>query len=255
MSELLPRKKVNNVHTNRHPIKTTQYWTSAIPPTVTSPADDDSIYNNPVMSHADAIDPIHAATPPADEIDPIHALTPHAHEINPIYNDPVMSPARILQFLRNTMFIVKNEIPTTIDAPSDGFKCDQCDHVFVGKVNLKIHKKIHTDCAAVCQFCNKKFARKSNLKQHVRIHTDERPYRCTYCPRTFRQRQSLTAHLCTHTGEKPHQCSHCKKRFSAKCNLTVHLRTHTGDTPYQCAPCNKKYRSKSGYTSHMRKYH
>eukprot|EP01083_Nonionella_stella_P107269 310544_1 len=222
MSKLLARKQVNNVHTNRHTITNTQYWSSAIPPAVTSPADDD----------------------PIDD----HAMIPPADEMNPIYNDPVMSPARILQFLRNTMFIVKN-------APSDGFKCDECDLVFVWKVNLKIHKKIHTDSAIVCQFCNKKFARKSNLKQHIRMHTDERPYHCTYCPRTFRQQHSLAAHLCTHTGKKPHQCSHCKKRFSAKCNLKVHLRTHTGDTPYQCAPCNKKYRSRSGYNAHMRKYH
>eukprot|EP01083_Nonionella_stella_P241446 843178_1 len=145
--------------------------------------------------------------------------------------------------------------PTITDAPSDGFKCDHCDRVFVRKSNLNAHKRIHTDLAFVCEFCNKKFARKSNLQQHVRIHTDERPYPCTYCRRTFGQQHSLNKHLHTHTGEKPHRCIHCNKRFSAKCNLTVHLRTHTGDKSYECAPCNKKYASKSGYNAHMRKFH
>eukprot|EP01083_Nonionella_stella_P217861 781801_1 len=88
MSELLARKKVNNVYINRHTIKNTQYWSSAIPPAVTSPADEiDRIYNNPVIL-------------PANDMDSI-------------YNDPVMSPARILQYLRNKTFIVKNEIQST----------------------------------------------------------------------------------------------------------------------------------------------
>eukprot|EP01083_Nonionella_stella_P170208 578754_1 len=171
MSELLSRKKVNNVRINRHTIKNTQYWsvppnvlplvtTDAIPPTIPntftraaaqSPADDirpihtltppadeiNTIYNNPVMSPGDYINPIYnnPITPPAAEINPIYnnPVTPLADEINPIYNDPVMSPALILQFLRNTMFIVKNEMASTIDAPSDGFKCDECDLVFVWK--------------------------------------------------------------------------------------------------------------------------
>eukprot|EP01083_Nonionella_stella_P217862 781802_1 len=101
MSELLARKKVNNVYINRHTIKNTQYWSSAIPPAVTSPADEiDRIYNNPVIL-------------PANDMDSIHGVTPHIDEINPIYNDPVMSPARILQYLRNKTFIVKNEIQST----------------------------------------------------------------------------------------------------------------------------------------------
>eukprot|EP01083_Nonionella_stella_P170207 578748_1 len=153
MSELLSRKKVNNVRINRHTIKNTQYWsvppnvlplvtTDAIPPihTMTPPADEiNTIYNNPVMSPGDYINPIYnnPMTPLAAEINPIYnnPVTPHAYadEINPIYNDPVMSPALILQFLRNTMFIVKNEMASTIDAPSDGFKCDECDLVFVWK--------------------------------------------------------------------------------------------------------------------------
>eukprot|EP01083_Nonionella_stella_P026159 72011_1 len=158
MSELLSRKKVNNVRINRHTTKNTQYWavppnvlphvtTDAIPPihTMTPPADEiNTIYNNPVMSPADYINPIYnnPMTPLAAEINPIYnnPVTPPTAEINPIYNDPVMSPALILQFLRNTMFIVKN-------APSDGFKCDECDLVFVWKVNLKIHKNIHNESA------------------------------------------------------------------------------------------------------------
>eukprot|EP01083_Nonionella_stella_P026161 72015_1 len=177
MSELLSRKKVNNVRINRHTTKNTQYWavppnvlphvtTDAIPPTIPntftraaaeSPADIrpihtmtppaaeiNPIYNNSVMSPADYINPIYnnPMTPLAAEINPIYnnPVTPPTAEINPIYNDPVMSPALILQFLRNTMFIVKN-------APSDGFKCDECDLVFVWKVNLKIHKNIHNESA------------------------------------------------------------------------------------------------------------
>eukprot|EP01083_Nonionella_stella_P296090 1006005_1 len=198
----------------------------------------------------------HAVPPQVDDTwtnnTAYHAVTSPAADINPIYNNPSITPAQMLQLLRKD---APAPIPTTIDAPSDGFKCDQCDHVFVRKVNLTVHKKVHTDLASVCQFCNKKFARKSNLQQHIRIHTNERPYHCTHCPRTFRQQHSLKAHLRTHTGEKPHQCIHCKKRFSAKCNLTVHLRTHTGDKPYQCVPCNKRYASKSGYNAHMRKFH
>ena len=36
-----------------------------------------------------------------------------------------------------------------------GYKCNQCSKVFVRKVNLNAHKKIHTAFAYLCPFCNK----------------------------------------------------------------------------------------------------
>jgi len=151
-----------------------------------------------------------------------------------------------------TLKTVKNEGG---DSKPNRFACDQCDKVFVRRVNLKAHKKIHTPFADACPYCNKKFARKSNLLQHIRVHTDERPYRCTYCPRTFRQQHSLKGHVRTHTGERPYQCTFCRRKFAAKCNLKVHIRTHTGERPYQCTECNKQYASKSGFNAHRRKFH
>eukprot|EP01083_Nonionella_stella_P163372 537500_1 len=114
--------------------------------------------------------------------------------INPIYNDLWTHPMSVKA--------ARALIHTAIGAPSDGFKCDQCDHVFVQKVNLNVHKKIHTECASVCQFCDKKFARKSNLQQHLHIHTDARPYRC----------------------EKPYHCAPCNKKYALKSRYNAHMR-------------------------------
>eukprot|EP01083_Nonionella_stella_P305268 1064305_1 len=88
--------------------------------------------------------------------------------INPIYNDLWTHPTSVKA--------ARALIQTTIGAPSDSFKCDQCDHVFVQKVNLNVHKKIHTECASRCivefiQAKNRIIARRVTRNMHSKADT------------------------------------------------------------------------------------
>ncbi|XP_063052059.1 zinc finger protein 454-like isoform X2 [Engraulis encrasicolus] len=171
------------------------------------------------------------------------------------------------------------------ERPCDGtprlYACSKCDKVYMQKISLANHKKIHTgERPHECSHCGRTFTVKATLIAHIRTHTGQRPYECSICGKRFIQSTSLVAHkrihtgekpyLCsfcgkgfpssgaclihtrTHTGERPYKCEFCEKTFTVSCHLKMHRRLHTKEKPYSCTLCSKQFRLQGAWKRHMR---
>lgn len=78
------------------------------------------------------------------------------------------------------------------------FKCDECDHVSVNLLSLKVHKKRRHGSDKEeyqCELCDKSYTRKQSLKEHVaNAHTGEPLYECQYCLKGFFSNATMYAH-------------------------------------------------------------
>lgn len=141
-------------------------------------------------------------------------------------------------------------IPLLIQDEEKAYMCEICSMKFTHFYTLKSHYLSHDAPQFLCSYCGKVFSRKLNLELHKMIHTGERPYKCTFCTSAFRQRQHLTLHIRTHTGERPFGCPYCEKAFAFKGNLKVHVRIHTGERPYKCDDCGKGFHHLTAMKKH-----
>ncbi|XP_073527852.1 gastrula zinc finger protein XlCGF66.1-like [Phyllobates terribilis] len=135
------------------------------------------------------------------------------------------------------------------------YSCPECGKRFRTKTLLKNHVRVHTgEKPFPCPECGKRFGTKTLLKTHVRVHMREKPFPCPECGKCFRRKTYLATHLKTHTGEKPFICSECGKCFSHKSHKLVHLRSHTGEKPFLCSDCGKCFAHKSNLDRHKRNH-
>nr|XP_019533190.2 transcription factor grauzone-like [Aedes albopictus] len=76
-------------------------------------------------------------------------------------------------------------------------KCDQCDHVSVNAMALKVHieRRHQKNLKCVCDLCGKVYGHPVTLKEHVaNAHTKEPLYKCMFCERKFFSNASMYAH-------------------------------------------------------------
>ncbi|KAJ8894670.1 hypothetical protein PR048_007335 [Dryococelus australis] len=134
------------------------------------------------------------------------------------------------------------------------FRCEYCGKVFVSKVALLSHVRLHTKVNThVCQLCSKAFVTEKHLMVHVLRHTNEQAHECEQCLKVFTSSESLQVHKMTHGG--PYTCPHCDKTLSGRSSYLGHIRLHTGERPYHCPHCSRAFTLKERLNLHMKLKH
>ncbi|XP_058160582.1 histone-lysine N-methyltransferase PRDM16 isoform X2 [Dasypus novemcinctus] len=157
------------------------------------------------------------------------------------------------------------------------FRCDECDELFLSKLDLRRHKKYA--CGAVgaalydglggelkaeglggaggdgqaheCKDCERLFPSKYSLEQHMIVHTEEREYKCDQCPKAFNWKSNLIRHQMSHDSGKRFECENCVKVFTDPSNLQRHIRSqHVGARAHACPDCGKTFATSSGLKQH-----
>ncbi|XP_055371121.1 zinc finger protein 436-like [Condylostylus longicornis] len=162
------------------------------------------------------------------------------------------------------------------------FECLVCHKIFISKVTLIEHIKIHTEnfqCSKCmkefdseedfknhmdnehvsgksiknqCPICKKCFTMLSALKDHMRVHSGEKPFICETCGRGFSQSTNLKQHTMRHSNTKPFKCAQCPCEFVSKGELNSHMRKHTGEHPFVCDTCGSGFTTSSSLKKHIR---
>ncbi|XP_029733293.1 transcription factor grauzone [Aedes albopictus] len=77
-------------------------------------------------------------------------------------------------------------------------KCEQCNHVSVNLVSLKLHiERKHGPNIKkyVCDLCGKEYSRPVTLKEHIaNAHTGKPLYQCQFCDKSFFSNATMYAH-------------------------------------------------------------
>ncbi|XP_062538421.1 zinc finger protein 91-like [Armigeres subalbatus] len=78
------------------------------------------------------------------------------------------------------------------------YKCDDCDHVSVNLLALKVHRKRRHSANRkehLCDLCGKGYSRAKSLKEHMaNAHTGVPLYECQYCAKSFFSSATMYAH-------------------------------------------------------------
>lgn len=109
-------------------------------------------------------------------------------------------------------FAKKNGLNRHLMTHNDGFKqyeCPECLRVFVEKIQLERHFKIHLKPKKItsfqCEECLRYFNRAAELKRHVKTIHQEKLHECALCPssRRFGNKFEVLRHFKTvHLGQK-----------------------------------------------------
>uniref|UniRef100_A0A1I8NR47 Protein krueppel n=1 Tax=Stomoxys calcitrans TaxID=35570 RepID=A0A1I8NR47_STOCA len=107
------------------------------------------------------------------------------------------------------------------------YACDECDHVFMRKLSLILHKKVHSNDREpiICKICGKVFKIKGAYRTHMEKHRDEKSInKCPKCSRPFTSKSDLKHHM-----SKAHSqsgvivaCPKCKRTFVSASRLESH---------------------------------
>ncbi|XP_026675835.1 zinc finger and BTB domain-containing protein 49 [Diaphorina citri] len=102
-------------------------------------------------------------------------------------------------------FLSKNELDVHNIKQHDAqpHTCPVCKKIFVNKVTLAAHKKIHLpiDKNCQCDVCGKSFARTFHLKSHISSVHLKRGAQCKICLKVLNCKEALTAHSRIHNDE------------------------------------------------------
>ena len=99
--------------------------------------------------------------------------------------------------------------------------CKKCEKSFARAKDAVYHEKHCGECA--CSTCGKVFLNKLSLRRHSKIHEERN--KCESCNKAFSSRNSLERHLKTHhsnTQEKNFTCHVCAVNFTTMSNLKRH---------------------------------
>ncbi|XP_075169368.1 uncharacterized protein LOC142241478 [Haematobia irritans] len=116
------------------------------------------------------------------------------------------------------------------------YACDECDHVFMRKQSLILHKKVHSSDREpiVCKLCGKVFKIKGAYRTHMEKHRDEKSVnKCQKCSKSFTSKGDLKRHF-----SEAHNrsgvlvaCPKCKRTFVSISRLQSHRsRCEGGDS-------------------------
>jgi len=108
------------------------------------------------------------------------------------------------------------------------FKCKQCGHHAVTKMEFWDH-----------------------TKTHIR---SEKMLTCPKCPFVTEYKHHLEYHLRNHYGSKPFQCNKCPYSCVNKSMLNSHLKSHSNIYQYRCADCSYATKYCHSLKLHLRKY-
>ncbi|XP_036341496.1 zinc finger protein 623-like [Rhagoletis pomonella] len=132
-------------------------------------------------------------------------------------------------------------------------QCDYCDKVYVSKVALENHIRLHKGDTINCDQCGKQFVRQYELNVHMRFHTREYPFECEVCGKKFAIKGHLRTHMWRHQGLKL-QCEECGKLFTSTKALQEHSFVHS-EMPFPCSYCGRGYPSKQKFKVHLKSTH
>ncbi|XP_017060769.1 zinc finger protein 39 [Drosophila ficusphila] len=138
---------------------------------------------------------------------------------------------------------------------AQSFACNICQNVYIDRVKLTTHMKVHsTEKPHECEICHKRFRQTPQLARHMNTHTGNRPYKCDYCDSSFADPSTRIKHQRIHTNERPYKCKYCSKSFSYSNVLRVHLKTHTGERPFSCQHCQRTFSQLHHKNAHERSH-
>jgi len=162
------------------------------------------------------------------------------------------------------------------------YECDQCTKLFISKLNLEKHYKIHGTTGAgmdlnlnltshycpekvfclnksdlSCPVCLKKFEQKIDQVIHIASHAEENQMSVETQQEPNRKTAKLeTPENCSRTRRKLLKCTWCDKVFHKSSDeLIEHMGIHTGEKSIQCKYCTKYYRFSSSLSRHVRREH
>ncbi|XP_053948195.1 oocyte zinc finger protein XlCOF6-like [Anastrepha ludens] len=132
-------------------------------------------------------------------------------------------------------------------------QCDYCDKIYVSKIALENHIRLHKGETINCDQCGKQFVRQYELNVHMRFHTRDYPFKCDVCGKKFAIKGHLRTHMWRHQGLKL-QCEECGKLFTSTKALQEHSFVHS-EMPFPCSYCGRGYPSKQKFKVHLKMTH
>lgn len=130
---------------------------------------------------------------------------------------------------------------------SQTYACQYCTSVFDTFIQLKSHRKQHTQqkvYKCIQKDCNEMFQDLDMFLQHLNVHGNEAQYRCHVCSKEFASLDDLGLHQYSHKSQPKHQtkaasCKLCKARFVNAEALERHMATYSHR--YTCPKCSKLF--------------
>jgi len=126
----------------------------------------------------------------------------------------------------------------TKHGPSQQCKCEPCDKVFNGPLELMSHKRAAHSTNIPCPECGKAF-KTGHLKKHMeRVHSEikvkaEKSVQCNECGQKFSDKYQLTSHIAS-----VHAVCECNIQFTTPNNRLEHMKlVHLGYK--KCPSCEK----------------
>ncbi|XP_004527134.1 zinc finger protein 175 [Ceratitis capitata] len=132
-------------------------------------------------------------------------------------------------------------------------QCNHCDKIYVSKIALDNHIRLHKGETIKCNECGKEFVRQYELNVHMRFHTRDYPFKCEVCGKNFAIKGHLRTHMWRHQGLKL-QCEECGKLFTSTKALQEHSFVHS-EMPFPCSYCGRGYPSKQKFKVHLKTTH
>ncbi|XP_018782583.1 PREDICTED: zinc finger protein 12-like isoform X2 [Bactrocera latifrons] len=132
-------------------------------------------------------------------------------------------------------------------------QCNYCDKMYVSKIALDNHIRLHKGETIKCDECGKQFVRQYELNVHMRFHTRDYPFKCEICDKKFAIKGHLRTHMWRHQGLKL-QCEECGKLFTSTKALQEHSFVHS-EMPFPCSYCGRGYPSKQKFKVHLKTTH
>ncbi|XP_044739140.1 zinc finger protein 600-like [Chrysoperla carnea] len=149
------------------------------------------------------------------------------NEVIAVENEQINEEINLDQILIKEEILAENNI-VQHELISDQDETDKLDHKL--KLETENALKSQQNKPYSCDFCDKRFKHRVNLSIHKRLHSGKRPFSLT-----------LDAHKAIHRGERNYSCDMCGKRYFHYDSLTVHKRIHGVERSYPCEICDKRF--------------
>ncbi|XP_031624092.1 zinc finger protein 664-like [Contarinia nasturtii] len=140
-----------------------------------------------------------------------------------------------------------------VGSSKEKIHCSDCNKVFVERVALERHTRIHKGLAQVhkCPECGKEFELRCRMRVHLASHSNvTEELICEICGQIYRSRKLLNMHRRTHS-EIRYKCQVCGLLLKNSNTYRIHQRQHTGERPFQCTHCEKTFVTAPSYKKHL----